>query len=251
VRALSSQKLAAAGFRHAFFTREGGVSEGPYESLNFSYTVGDDKSRVDENFLRAEAALSLEPGRLVYLSQVHGQSVHQLDDRAWRNDVRLLEGDALVSDCGLLGLGVRSADCVPILIGDPATGRAAAVHAGWRGLVAGAIVAAVRALAVPTEHVVAAIGPHIGPEAFEVSSDVAHQLAACSLAHPVRHDLGTKPHVDLAEIATAQLVASGVERALIERVHGCTVTERERFFSYRRDGKNSGRHLSAIVPRAR
>lgn len=249
--ALTSQKLSAAGFRHAFFTRSGGVSEGPYRSLNFSYTVGDEANRVDENFRRGETELGLSPGRLLYLSQVHGSVVHELDVSAERNRVKTLEGDAVVSDCSALGLGVRSADCLPILLADVESGRAAAVHAGWRGLVRGVIDAALGALGVPGERLIAAIGPHIGPVAFEVSEDVANELAACSNASPVRRDLGLKPHVDLAAIATAQLLAGGVRPDRLERVAGCTHDDADRFFSFRRDGKLGGRHLSAIVPRGR
>jgi YfiH family protein len=249
VLALTSQKLAAAGFRHAFFTRQGGVSVGPYESLNFSYTVGDEPQRVDENFRRAEAWLSLAPGRLVYLSQVHGSTVVELEASAERQSVKVLEGDALVSSCSELGLGVRSADCIPVLLGDPETGAAAAVHAGWRGLVKGAIREAVCGLAVPAERLIVAIGPHIGPLAFEVSDDVAASLDTCSTASPVLRRPGSKPHVDLARIAVAQLVSSGVPMDQIEHVEGCTATDPTRFFSFRRDGQHSGRHLSAIVPR--
>jgi YfiH family protein len=249
VHALTSPQLSAAGFRHAFFTRAGGVSEGSYASLNFSYAVGDDTSRVDENLRRGEVALALAPGRLLYLSQVHGRTVHELDERAFRSNTKALEGDAVVSDCAALGLGVRSADCLPVLLGDPDSGRAAAVHAGWRGLAAEAIAAAVRALGVPGERIVAAIGPHIGPIAFEVSEDVAQVLDACSTARPVSREMGPKPHVDLAAIAVAQLLAAGLQPMRIDRIEGCTWTEADRFFSFRRDGKLSGRHLSAIVPR--
>jgi YfiH family protein len=212
--------------------------------------VGDECSRVDENFRAAETALSLAPGRLVYLSQVHGSTVHWLEENARRESVKTLEGDGVVSDCALIGLGVRSADCVPVLLADPETGRAAAVHAGWRGLVRGAIGATVRALAGPAERLIVAVGPHIGPGAFEVSDDVALDLAGCSTASPVLRDRGPKPRVDLLAIATAQLVSSGVAADRIDRIGGCTMSEPERFFSFRRDGPHSGRHLSAIVPRS-
>lgn len=246
MRPLESHALGRAGFRHGFFTREGGVSEGAYASANFSYGVGDDAHRVDENFRRAEAALGLSPGRLVFLSQVHGNAVLELSADQTRDSARENEGDALVSGCAELGLGVRTADCIPILIGDPETGRAAAVHAGWRGLVRGVIFETVRRM--PTaRRLIAAIGPHIGPLAFEVSADVAGELLACSTArNPVSREYGAKPHVDLAQIAVAQLERAGV--ATIDVVGGCTASEPARFFSFRRDGARSGRHLSAIVP---
>jgi len=248
MRLLESSLLLQAGFRHGFFTREGGTSKGPHASLNFSYGVGDDADRVDENFAVAEAALGLSPGRLAFLSQVHGNRVVELDAAATRATAQTQEGDAVTSRCTELGLGVRTADCLPILLGDPEAGRACAVHAGWRGLVRGVVFEAVRRFPVPSR-VVAAIGPHIGPSAFEVSDDVALELLGCSSApHPVSREYGAKPHVDLHQIAVAQLRQAGV--GSVDRVEGCTLSEPSRFFSYRRDGARSGRHLSAIVPRA-
>jgi YfiH family protein len=246
MRPVESEALNRAGFRHGFFTREGGISEGAYRSANFSYGVGDDSRHVDENFRRAEAALGLSPGRLVFLSQVHGNAVVELADGETRETARNLEGDAMVSRCEQLGLGVRTADCIPILIGDPATGCAAAVHAGWRGLVRGVILEAVRRMP-STQTLIAAVGPHIGVAAFEVSPDVAGELLDCSTArNPVSREYGSKPHVDLAQIAVAQLERAGVRS--IDVLVGCTVSEPDRFFSFRRDGAKSGRHLSAIVP---
>lgn len=249
VNPLTSSMLTAAGFRHAFFTRLGGVSTGPYTSLNFSYGVGDVGAHVDRNFELAEAALGLQAGRLVFLSQVHGNVVQRLDGGATRAQTMHLEGDAVVSGDVALGLGVRTADCLPILIADPESGRAAAAHAGWRGLVRGVLAAAVEKLAVPPERLLVAIGPHIGPNAFEVSEDVARELAeACPVGDPILRDRGEKPHVNLARIATAQAVACGIPGDRVEHVEGCTFTDEALFFSYRRDGKCSGRHLSAIVP---
>lgn len=222
---------------------------GPYASLNFSYGTGDDPERVDDNFALAEAALGLGPGRLLFLSQVHGSQVVELSGRPTREETKTVEGDGLVASAEDLGLGVRTADCIPLLLADPQTGRAAAVHAGWRGLVSGVIGEALRRLG-GASRVYVAIGPHIGPRAFEVSADVAQELAACSNAvKPVLDGFGPKPHVDLAAIAVAQLEQAGVTRSHIDVLGGCTFSEPANYFSFRRDGKVGGRHLSAIVPR--
>jgi YfiH family protein len=138
-----------------------------------------------------------------------------------------------------------------VLLADPASGAVAAVHAGWRGVVAGVVEAAVTRLAelgAKPSDVLAAIGPHISLAAFEVSEDVAHQLEAVSPeAHVVDRTSWAKPHVDLRRIVRAKLRALGLGNERIDDVPGCTVLEPERFFSFRRDGARSGRHLSAIV----
>lgn len=248
---LTSCLLDQAGFRHAFFTRHGGVSLGPYATLNFSYGVGDEAAHVDENFRRAERTLALEPGRLLFLSQVHGREVVETCASATRAQVLHQQGDALAGADPTLGLGVRTADCVPVLIACTKTGRAAAVHAGWRGLVSNVIAATLAKLAVEPSSLLAAIGPHIGVAAFEVSDDVAAELQAVAPhVDVIRREPQQKPHVDLRRIARAQLESAGVLSANIDDVAGCTYSEPDRFFSFRRDGARSGRHISVIVPRS-
>jgi YfiH family protein len=250
---LESALLRSAGFSHAFFTRRGGVSVGPYTSLNFSRAVGDSAEAVAANVARAAAALGVKPDRVFYLSQVHGAVTHVLQGGESAGDVLLLEGDALVSDNPALACGVRSADCVPVLVADRRSGVVAAIHAGWRGVVRGAVesgVRALRALAGGEGELVAAIGPHIRVGAFEVSEDVAQELEASSPVPDAVDRSGNKPHVSLVRIVRGKLAALGLDQSAIDDVGGCTVTEPERFFSFRRDGKIGGRHLSAIVPRA-
>jgi YfiH family protein len=249
---IESGVLRAAGFRHAFFTRRGGVSTGPYESLNFSRAVGDDAASVQANVALAASALGVAPNRVYYLSQVHGAVTHVLAGDETPEAMLEREGDALASRDATLACGVRSADCVPVLVGDRASGAVVAIHAGWRGVVCGAIESGVRALselAGGGGALVAAIGPHIRVGAFEVSDDVAAELEAVSPVPGVVERAGAKPHVSLARIVTAKLRALGLDAAAIDDVGGCTVTEPDRFFSFRRNGKLGGRHLSAIVPR--
>ncbi|HEY5957089.1 MAG TPA: polyphenol oxidase family protein, partial [Polyangiaceae bacterium] len=167
-----SPKLADAGFRHGFFGRVGGHSTGAYSSLNCSYSVGDEAANVTANLASVAAHFGLMPNRLVTSSQVHGCCVLDADDAAELESLREREGDALVGASNAYALCIRTADCVPVLIGCRSTGMAAAVHAGWRGIVARVVPAAVEALinkGAVREAIVAAVGPHIGPVHFEVS----------------------------------------------------------------------------------
>jgi YfiH family protein len=248
---LQSELLGKLGFRHAFFTRKGGVSEGPYESLNFSSAVGDSPERVAANTALAAAALGVTKERVRFLSQVHGNVALALDGTETAAEALQLEGDAVASRAPGLAVSVRTADCVPILLAAPESGAVCAIHAGWRGVVRGVVeagVAKLRELAGGGE-LVAAIGPHIRAQAFEVSEEVAAELAAASPVDGVVARGDVKPHVSLAHIVRGKLLAAGIAEHRIDDVGGCTASEPERFFSFRRDGKIGGRHLSAIVPR--
>jgi YfiH family protein len=250
---LESGLLRRAGFRHAFFTRRGGVSAGPYASLNFSVAVGDEPARVGRNLELAGAALGVQAQKVHFVSQVHGAVVVDVDGTAGRDEVLKREGDAVIGRAPGLACGVRSADCVPILVGDTHSGGVVAIHAGWRGVVRGVVeagITALRRLAGPEATLVAAIGPHIREQAFEVSEDVAAELQAASPVDGVVLRGADKPHVVLARIVRGKLTQLGLGEASIEDVGGCTASEPERFFSFRRDGKIGGRHLSAIVPSA-
>ena len=249
---LTSQVLSNAGFRHAFFTRSGGVSEGPFSSLNFSVSVGDDPARVDENLRRASATLGVGCERIYYASQVHGRDAVRAEPCIEREAFLHIEADAVFGDTPGIACGVRSADCVPILIGDRSSGAVLAVHAGWRGVVRHVLdagVARLRQSIGGDGDLVAAIGPHLSVIRFEVSEDVATELEQSSEERDVVDRTHQKPRVDLRRIVRAQLRSLGLDDEAIDDVPGCTYSEPERFFSFRRDGKTSGRHLSAIVPR--
>lgn len=259
--ALQSPLLLEAGFRHAFFTRLGGVSLPPWDSLNFAAGVGDDPAAVAENVRRAEQALGLAPGRLYFLSQVHGTAFRALEGTEGWDEVVRSVGDITLSAAAGVGCGIRTADCVPILLADRRTGAVAAVHSGWRGTASRVAVTGVRALreligaAGAEPELIAAIGPHIEACCFEVGDDVARELAAASSAgesairKPANQAEPNKPHVDLRRIVRAQLEECGLEPSAIDDVPGCTVCDKERFHSFRRDRDRSGRLLSAIVAR--
>lgn len=250
---LKSELLSRSGFEHAFFTRQGGVSSGAYASLNFSFNVGDEPESVAQNLERAGQALGLPGERLFWLSQVHGTHAIELSGHEMSTALRAIEGDALLSHCTTLACGVQTADCIPLLLADTLSGAVAAVHCGWRGIAQGIVAAVVSRLVgeQASARLVAAVGPHISVDAFEVSPDVASRLAEAAGTSEIVVWQGTpKPYVNLRALVRRQLVACGLDHAVIDDVEGCTVGDAEHFFSYRRDGKRSGRHLSAIRPRA-
>jgi YfiH family protein len=152
------------------------------------------------------------------------------------------EADAIVARAGGEAVGVRVADCVPILVGDEESGDVAAIHAGWRGVASGVIGAGVRLLG--GRKLVAAIGPCIGPCCFEVGTEVVERVGF------VARTSGDKAFIDLRAAVRAQLRALGVADDRIEDVAGCTKHE-VRFHSFRRDGKESGRMLACIRPAPR
>jgi polyphenol oxidase len=250
---INSPLLSASGFRHAFFSRLGGVSQPPFESLNFSATVGDNPGAVAENVARAAQALRVEPDRILFLNQVHGIACHLARRQDDAPCLQKTQGDAVMSSDPELACCVRVADCGPLLIADRRSGWVAAIHSGWRGTlqnIAGAVISRLREHTGPGADLVAALGPHIEACCFEVGLDVAQDLVAASPdKHIVRPGKRDRPHIDLRRMIHAQLLEAGIDQASIDHVRGCTFCQPERFFSFRREGKRSGRHLAAIVAR--
>lgn len=248
---LQSALLEGAGFRHAFFMRQGGVSPPPWESLNFSSASGDEPARVAANLERAAADIDADPGKVFYLSQVHGTAHRVLTGDETLEEMLAVEGDITLTRTRGVGCGVRMADCAAILLAERRSGAVAAVHSGWRGTAKGAAVAGVRALRElvgDRGDIVASVGPHIEPCCFEVGDDVAAEIAAATpLGETIVDRSRAKPHVDLRAMITRQLRDEGIEA--IDHVGGCTVCDEVRFHSYRRGGVKSGRMLAVVVGR--
>jgi YfiH family protein len=240
---LESPLLAA--FPHGFTTRDGGVSEPPYDRLNLGGAVGDDPTRVAENWRRLERATGL---RFARVRQVHGARVVRADGPCDPAE----EADAVVSATPGVAACVSVADCVPILLADPETGAVAAVHAGWRGTLARAgaegVLALGREVGAPAARLLAAVGPSIGPCCYEVSDELAGQFRAALGDAVVR--TGRRPTLDLWKANVAVLEAAGVRSERIEVLGRCTACERDRFFSHRRDAGRTGRQMAFIAPRA-
>jgi hypothetical protein len=217
------------GYEVAFSTRVGGVSEGPYASLNLGCKSGDDPARADENRRIACDAIGADVEKLALNFQVHSAEVLRAS-AGMRNE----RADGLWTDEPGLPILAMSADCLPIaLVRADATEPAVAVlHAGWKGLLAGIVESGVRALG---DHALAAaIGPAIGPCCYEVGEDVAAPYRACFGDDVVRDNL-----LDLWTSAERALRAAGVEH--VHRVDRCTACEPGTFFSHRRDHGRTGR----------
>jgi YfiH family protein len=220
-------------------TRPGGVSEGPYASLNLAQHVDDDIERVTENRRRLKAALRL-PAEPSWLRQVHGTAVVNASggDAACEADATYAERPGAV--CAVL-----TADCLPLLLCDRGGTRVTAVHAGWRGLLHGVVENAVRALHCPGNELLAWLGPAIGPRAFEVGEEVRTAFLAADPAAAVAFvpSPGGRWLADIYRLARQRLAALRVTA-----VYGgqwCTVSDAARFYSYRRDG-TTGRMASLI-----
>ena len=260
IEVLRSTRLEAAGFRHGFSTRRGGVSEAPFGSLNLGAASApgeaDSLERIAENRRRFGCAVAGEDLSWVLSRQVHGADVHWSDGVVAdpRDLERLPIADAVAGrEAGRL-LSVRTADCLPILLACPQSGIAAAVHAGWRGLVVGVIPASIDAIVTrgaDRDAIVAAIGPAISVDHYEVGDDVLDALRAAGIEAVHRPPGATqpKPHLDCAATAQAILARAGVSRDRVEILPACTFADPDRFFSYRRDGARSGRLAAVIEPR--
>jgi len=251
--AKTSKLLESQGFRHAFFTRLGGVSPAPFASLNFAANTGDSLENVARNLEVAGAALGVPADKVYFLSQVHGVDALEVGAALDRTEVVYREGDATFSTEGSLACGVRSADCGTVLVGDRRSGAALAIHSGWQGTVKRIVpiaLARFRERLGGTVELVAAVGPMIEVCCFEVGDDVAAELSAASPLGEAAVDRSrAKAHVDLRRILEAQLAEAGVAIDQMEHVRGCTMCNPGEYFSFRREGKVSGRMLAAIVPR--
>lgn len=245
---LFSRRLRAAGFPHAFTTRRGGRSTGPYASLNLGRGVDDAPEAVRANRAAVLAALGLAPARHVEADQVHGAVVAVVDaSDAGRS---IPEADGLASaDPGTV-LAVHAADCVTLLLADPRSRAVAAIHAGWRGTAAGIAAEAVRVMAArfgsrPAD-LLAALGPGIGPCHYEVDEPVYDAFGRWSWRDAVLRPNGRgRWQLDLQAANRRQLAAAGVPEERIEVFALCTYHHPELFFSHRRE-RITGR-MAAII----
>ncbi len=220
-------------------TRQGGVSTPPYQSMNLGLHVGDNTEHVLQN--RAIVAQQTHLP-VCYLNQVHGKVVVNAQEALDQNT----DADASVDRSGKVACGVMTADCLPVLFTDTEGTVVGAAHAGWRGLAGGVLEATVEKMAVPPKNILAFLGPAIGADAFEVGQDVKDTFCQ-QTAEASRFFMPINEKQYLADIyglARLRLNQMGLEQ--ISGGEYCTVLRRDLFFSYRRDGGQTGRMLSAI-----
>ncbi|GGR72272.1 laccase domain protein [Streptomyces humidus] len=226
-----------SGAHFAFTDRWGGVSAAPYEQLNLGGAVGDDPGAVRANRELAARSLGLEPGRVVWMNQVHGSDVAEVDG-PWTTRITP-PVDGVVTTTRGLALAVLTADCVPVLLADPVAGVVAAAHAGRPGMVEGIVPAAVDAmesLGADPARIVARTGPAVCGRCYEVPEAMRAEVAAVEPAAHAETSWGT-PAVDVTAGVHAQLGRLGVRDREASPV--CT-RESDDHFSYRRD-RTTGR----------
>lgn len=229
------------GVRHGFSTRIGGHTSGPTGTWNF--TPG--AENATENRQRIARALKLQShDALCEIEQVHGTEV------VWAPLGGSTVADAIATETAQHGVGVVTADCAPVLFAAADGSVVGAAHAGWRGAVSGILRNTVNALTergAKSATLVAAIGPCIGIDAFEVGPEVVEAAEkALGETAPARPGEGDRMHLDLRELVRMLLVQAGLHPDNIDTVGGCTHTNIAMHYSYRRDGPGQGRHLSAI-----
>ncbi|MFI8823019.1 peptidoglycan editing factor PgeF [Streptomyces sp. NPDC053431] len=231
------QRYETSGAHFAFTDRWGGVSAVPYEELNLGGAVGDEPGAVRANRGRAAEALGLDPARVVWMNQVHGADVAEVDG-PWETG-EIPSVDAIVTARRGLALAVLTADCVPVLLADPVAGVVGAAHAGRPGMVAGVVPAAVKRmteLGARPERIVARTGPAVCGRCYEVPEAMRAEVAAVEPAAYAETSWGT-PAVDVTAGVLAQLSRLGVTDIGASGV--CTLESRDHY-SYRRD-RTTGR----------
>ncbi|WP_349370624.1 peptidoglycan editing factor PgeF [Salinarimonas sp.] len=239
--------------RHAFFTREGGASEGLYASLNGGLGSGDDRARVLANRARMAERVGVAPDALVSVHQIHSPDVVVVE-APWAQDARP-KADAMATDRPGIALAILTADCGPVLFADGEAGVIGAAHAGWRGALGGVVeatVAAMERLGARRERIAAVLGPTISQPAYEVGAELrdaalAEDPAAERFFAPGARE--GKLQFDLPGYIGARLARAGIGAA--HDLARCTYAEEARFYSYRRATHRGepdyGRLVSAIA----
>lgn len=256
VKVLVCGPLERKGFANGFSTRGGGVSSFPENSLNLAGFDEDSEANILENRRRFLSVFD-RPFSLASVWQVHGNGVKvvRTPEAASQTDDR---SDAIVSDLGGWLVGVKTADCVPVLIGDPFSGAFGAIHAGWRGTVSSIVVNAVEAMkrefGTDPENITAAIGPAASGASYEVGADVISAFAA-AFEGSAKYFSPTRPDHALVDLHLAnrdQLLACGVLPENIFIAPFCTMARNDLFFSYRLEKKISGKtgRLMSVIGRS-
>ena len=243
---------ALKGIRHAFFTREGGVSQGIYASLNGGVGSNDRPDDVRENRARMAAALGVTPDRFLSLYQIHSPDVMTVD-APWASDARP-RADAMVTKVPGLALGISTADCGPVLFADADARVIGAAHAGWKGAFTGvleATLAAMEKLGAKRGKISVALGPMIRQPSYEVGPEFVERFAAADTANS--RFFAPSARADHAMFDLPGYIRSRLEKAGVAQIDDIaldTCADPERFYSYRRTTLRKepdyGRHINAI-----
>jgi len=251
VNGLCYYRFASLPILHGVFTRLGGVSQGPFASLNLSVSVPDDREAVMENRRRFYAAVEVQASTAVRTIQVHGARIAVVGPA----DVAIVQQstDGLVTATPNLPLVMAFADCTPIMLYDPVRGAVGMVHAGWRGTVAGVCQAAVQAMvgafSCRPADIRAAIGPAIGPCCYEVGPEVEKAVAAAfgRTDGLFRPGPSGRPHLNQWAANERALRQAGVRQ--IEHANCCTACHVDQFYSHRAEAGRTGRFGAIITMR--
>lgn len=239
--------------RHGFFTREGGVSSGIYGSLNCGLGSDDDPALVRENRSRVAGQLGIAPGQFVSPYQIHSDKAVLVDEPWLREDAP--RADALVTKTPGLAIGVATADCAPVLFAESEAGIVGAAHAGWQGALGGileATVALMERAGADRAKIVAAVGPAISGQSYEVGEEFRDRFVEVdpeNAKYFMQPSEGAKPHFALSLFVSDRLRGAGI--GTVEDLEICTYRDETRLFSYRRTTHRRepdyGRQISAIV----
>ena len=249
-----SPLLEAIGVPHAFSTRRGGASPSPFDSLNLGIArdskIKDAPANIEENYRRLAAAIGCADRKRAWVSQVHGRDICQIHPGNLFGNGQ--EADGLITTDPSRIISVKYADCVPVLLASADGRYVAAIHAGWRGVLLGIVVSAVKYFAhatkAPASNLVAAVGPCISKPAFEVGPEVVTSFE--QLFNPASKTVHTaKGHVDLKQAILHQLKSEGLDESRIDTTDLCTYHTPEEFYSHRRDGVATGRMAALIGPK--
>ena len=258
------------GLVQAISTRHGGLSSGPFASLNLGWTVGDEREHVEANYRRLAAALGVPREHLTTTWQVHGNIIVRAS--AADRGSMIAKADGIITDQPGLPLTQRYADCTPVLVYDPHRHAIGLAHAGWRGTVAGVTSALVQAMAQAFGSdpacLLAVVGPAIGPCCYEVGPEVTAAVqgaladsagllswpgepadgVSAPAGRPAEAPQAGRPHFDLWQANRRQLAQAGVQH--IEVTGICTRCQRDAYFSHRGDNGRTGRFAAVMMLRS-
>ncbi len=245
---------ADTGVQAGFSTRNGGISRPPYNSLNLGFNTEDLGYNVDGNRSTLVRTFDLQPNQLLTVNQVHGTDILVIDQpNPDLSHFLTVEADAIITDQPGIMIGVLVADCYPVLLYCASKKVVGVVHVGWRGAAAGIIEKTISAMQVnfdcQPQELVAAVGPGIGAHRYEVDRKVRDEFRK-GTGHwekiAEETSLG-KFQLDLKKSCLLQLESAGLAASSIQASDECTCCHRELFFSYRRDGGNTGRQMGFVL----